>query len=53
MRMLLPVGGVMVEVWMGVWRMWRLVRSGFGVGACGEMWWRKRVDAGPEERIRG
>jgi hypothetical protein len=29
------------------------VRSGFGAGAEGEMWCRKRVDAGPEESNSG
>jgi hypothetical protein len=49
----LPLGAAKVEVWSGVRRMCRDVRSGFGDGDEGEMWWRKRVDAGPEESRRG
>ena len=29
------------------------MRVGFGLGGWGEMWWRVRVDEGPEERSRG
>lgn len=37
----------------GVERRWRVVRRGFGVGGCGDIWWRERVEEGPEERRRG
>ena len=30
----------------------RVVSSGFGFGGCGEIWWRKSVEEGPEERRR-
>jgi hypothetical protein len=33
--------------------MCREVRRGFGAGAEGEMWCRKRVEAGPEESRSG
>ena len=48
-----PVGGWKAEVVRGWERMWRDVRVGLGDGACGEMWWRVRVEEGPEERRRG
>ena len=38
---------------IGVERRWRDVRSGFGFGGCGEMWWRERRAEGPEVRRRG
>lgn len=50
---MVPVGWEKAEVWIGVRRMWREVRRGLGAGAEGEMWCRKRVDAGPEERRTG
>lgn len=50
---MLPVGGANAEVWMGVRRMWRDVKRGLGAGADGEMWWRKRVAAGPDDSSTG
>ena len=29
------------------------MRRGLGCGGWGEIWWRYRVDAGPDERRRG
>jgi len=37
----------------GVFLMWREVRSGFGFGGFGLIWWRCSVELGPEERISG
>ena len=50
---MVPVGWEKADVCMGVRRMWRDVSRGLEAGAEGEMWWRKRVDAGPEERRTG
>lgn len=49
----MPDGVWKREVVRGVERRWSVVRVGFGLGGWGEMWWRVRVDEGPDERSRG
>lgn len=52
-KILLPVGGEKADVWIGVRRICRDVSRGLGAGACGEIWCRKSVDAGPDDRRSG
>jgi len=53
-NILSPLGRRNADVASGVCRMCTDVRRGLGVGwAVGAIWWRYRVDAGPEERRTG
>ena len=48
------LSGVQNSVWCkGVPFRWRLVRRGFGLGGCGEMWCSEAVEEGPDVRRRG